>query len=88
MAGAETESEGEEDNLIQVYEISSTSDSYCLPLRPSHSLYPQCRSSYRRYSRNITYHPNPTVMPNPSVNNLSKKVIISFTAILVSLDVT
>lgn len=82
MAGAETESEGEEDNLIQVYEISSTSEIYSFPLRPSHSLFPQCRSSYRRrFLPNINYHPNP-VMLNPSVVNLSKIVIINFIAIL------
>lgn len=75
MATARAEPEG--DDLIQHFEISSTSDSYYLPLRVSKS-FPLCRSSYRRrFLRNnrsyITY-PNPRIMQNPSVtvNNLSK----------------
>lgn len=60
----------EGDTLLQCLEISSTSDSYYLPLRPS-KLHPKCRSSYRRrFLRNnnlSTTFPNPRNMQSPSV---------------------
>lgn len=69
MARILEETEG--DNLIQHFEISSTSDIYYFPLRPSKT-YPSCRSSYRRRFLRFNNHPsitspNSRIMQNPSV---------------------
>lgn len=78
MIKTATETEGD-NNLVQHFEISSTSDFYYMPLHPSKS-FPKCRSSYRRrFLRNhcaLNRLPNSRIMKNPCKTNKISLIIM------------